>query len=46
MQIHDGLPRAGCEKSPVLKKAWASMDATGPAEWLVSDYDKSKNLEA
>ena len=45
LQIHDELPRAKCAESPLLRKAWASMDAADPAKWVVLDYDESQDLE-
>ena len=45
LQIHDELPRAKCEESPFLRKAWASMDAEDPADWVALDYEKSQNLK-
>jgi len=44
-QVHDDLPRAKCEESPMLNKAWGSVGASDPDEWLELDYEKAKNLD-
>ena len=45
LQIHDDLPRTRCEESPLLKKAWGSMGATDPDEWVDLEYEKAKKLD-
>jgi adenylate cyclase len=45
LQIHDELPRARCEESPFLRKAWTSMKAENPSDWVVLDYQHSQDLE-
>ncbi len=45
LQIHDDLPRARCEESPFLHKAWGSMDAADPDDWVALDYEKMRDLD-
>ena len=45
LQIHDDLPRKRCEESPLLNKAWVSMGATDPDEWVDLEYKKAKKLD-
>jgi hypothetical protein len=44
LQIHDDLPRARCEESPFLQKAWGSMSAADPEKWVTLDYEQAKLL--
>jgi len=44
LQIHDDLPRTRCEESPYLKKAWGSVGATDPDDWISLQYDQAKRL--
>ena len=46
LQINDDLPRTRCEESPLLNKAWGSMGAADPDEWIDLEYEKAKNLES
>ena len=45
LQIHDDLPRARCEESPFLKKAWGSMGASNPEEWVSLEYEQAMRLD-
>ncbi len=46
LQIHDDLPRTRCEESPLLRKAWGSVDANDPNEWVDLEYKKARKLDA
>ena len=41
LQIHDDLPRARCEESPFLKKAWKSMGAYDPEKWVALEFEQA-----
>jgi hypothetical protein len=45
LQIHDDLPRKRCEESPLLMKAWGSMGATDPDEWVDLEFEKANKLD-
>ena len=45
LQIHDDLPRARCEESPFLKKAWGSMGASDPEKWVALEFDQATLLD-
>ena len=45
LQIHDDLPRAKCEDSPFLHKAWESMGASDPEKWVKLEYEQAKLLD-
>ncbi len=45
LQIHDDLPRARCEESPFLRKAWGSMDAADPEKWIALDYAETLEID-
>jgi adenylate cyclase len=45
LQIHDDLPRARCEESPFLQKAWGSMSAADPEKWVTLDYEHAQFVD-
>jgi len=45
LQIHDDLPRTKCEESPLLRKAWGSMDAADPDKWVDLEYEIAIKLD-
>lgn len=45
LQIHDDLPRARCEDSPFLQKAWGSMGASDPEAWVSLEFEQAKLLD-
>ena len=45
LQINDDLPRTRSEESPLLKKAWGSMGAADPKEWVDLKYKMAKKIE-
>jgi adenylate cyclase len=44
LQINDDLPRTRCEESPLLRKAWSSMGAADPDNWVDLRFKKAKKL--
>ena len=45
LQIHDDLPRAKCEDSPFLHKAWESMGASDPDKWVTLEFEQATLLK-
>ena len=45
LQIHDDLPRTRCVESPFLRKAWASMGADNPDDWVALEFEKAEQLD-
>jgi len=45
LQIYDDLPRKRCEESPLLRKAWGSMGAADPDQWVDLEYEQAKKID-